>query len=102
MRDSFETGTVAPHQRVQVRQFKKLFSSLNTTDILTFKDKHGQDIQRPFTYISNPEEFKSSIASMRNQDVGNVTTKYGIDNGQVGNFNYLILVITVLSISGVH
>ena len=83
MRDSLEPGTVAPHQHVQVRQFKKLFSYLTTTEILTFKDKNGHDIQRPFTYINDPEEFKTNIACMRNQDVNNVSTKYGIDNGQV-------------------
>ena len=83
MRDSLGTGTVAPNQRVQIRQFKKIFSNLTSTEILTFKDKNGEDIKRPFTFINNPEEFKASIASMRQKDVNHLTTKYGLDNGQV-------------------
>ena len=83
MRDALEPGTVAPNQRVQARGFKNIFSSLTTTETLTFKDKDGQDIQRPFTYSNDPAAFKSSIASMRNKDVKRLGTKYGLDNGQV-------------------
>lgn len=83
MRDSLETGTVAPNQRIQIRQFKKIFSNLTSTEILTFQDKNGKEIQRPFTFINNQDEFKSSIASMRQKDVSCLTTKFGLDNGQV-------------------
>ena len=83
MRDSLETGTVAPNQRVQIRQFKKIFSNLTSTEILTFQDKNGEEIKRPFAFINDPEEFKASIASMRQKDVSHLTTKFGLDNGQV-------------------
>lgn len=83
MRDSLETGTVAPNQRIQIRGFKKLFANLTTTEILTFKDKNGMDIKRPFTYIDNPVEFKTSVATMRQKDENLLTTKFGLDNGQV-------------------
>ena len=63
MRDSLDPGTVASNQREQVRGFKKLFSSVASTEILTFKYKKGKDIKRPFSFINDPQEFKSSIAS---------------------------------------
>ena len=74
---------MAPHQREQVVGFKKMFSSLATTEILTFQDKDGNDIRRPFSFIKDPQEFKSSIASIRKKDLKRLGTKYGIDNGQV-------------------
>ena len=83
IRDSSEPGTVAPNQRVQLRHFKQIFSSLTKTEILTFHDKNGQDISRPLSYIKDPVEFKASIASMRNKENKTVVTKYGLDNGQV-------------------
>ena len=87
IRDSSDSGTVAPNQRVQLRHFKQLFSSLTKTEILTFHDKNGQDISRPFTYIKDPVESKAAIASMRNKESKTVVTKYGLDNGQVHIYN---------------
>ena len=82
-RDATDPGTIAPHQRSQVRGFKQLFSGLTTTEILTFQDKAGNDIKRPFSYINDPQEFKESIASIRKKDLKRLGTKYGVDNGQV-------------------
>ena len=63
MRNSLDPGTVASNQREQVRGFKKLFSSVTSTEILTFKYKNGKDIKCPFSLINDPQEFMSSIAS---------------------------------------
>ena len=40
IRDTSELGT---NQRVLLRHFKQLFSSLTKTEIITFHDKNGQD-----------------------------------------------------------
>ena len=85
IRDSMEPGSVAPNLRVQMRKFKTIFSSISKTEILTFHDKDGKDIRRPLTYIKDPLEFKSSISKMRDTDLKSVTTKYGLDNGQVNS-----------------
>ena len=82
-RDASAPGTIAPNLKVQHRNFKKIFSGITTTEILTFKDKDGNDIKRPFSYINDPTEFKTSIASIRKKDIKRLGTKYGLDNGQV-------------------
>jgi hypothetical protein len=92
IRDNSEPGSVAPYQRIQLRQFKHIFSSLTHTEILTFHDKDGQDLVRPLTYIKDPVEFKASIASMRNKENKTVVTKYGLDNGQV----YILYTLCIL------
>ena len=83
IRDNMESGSVAPNLRVQMRRFKTIFSSISKTEMLTFLDKDGEEIRRPLTYIKDPVEFKACISSMRNTELESVTTKYGLDNGQV-------------------
>jgi hypothetical protein len=83
VRDVMPPGSVAPNLRIQLRGFKNIFSSISKTEILEFHDKDGNVILRPLTYIKDPLEFKACISSMRSTDLNTVTTKYGLDNGQV-------------------
>ena len=81
VRGAFGRKSVVPHLRDELKIFKDSFAEYVVTEVLIFKDKDGNAIHRPWTYISDPVGFKAAIGAARGSTA--LRTKFGLDHGQV-------------------
>jgi hypothetical protein len=81
VRDVYGRKSVVPHLRDELKIFKDTFKEYVNTEVLIFHDKDGNDIHRPWTYISDPVGFKAAIGAARGSTT--LRTKFGLDSGQV-------------------
>jgi hypothetical protein len=81
VRDVYGRKSVVPHLRDELKIFKDTFKEYVNTEVLIFHDKDGNNIHRPWTYISDPVGFKAAIGAARGSTT--LRTKFGLDSGQV-------------------
>ena len=75
-------AAVEPHIRKALVERKDLFSLYFTSETVTFKDNNNKEFQQTLVYCSEICDFIEELAMLRNQSVGQLCDKIGLDCGQ--------------------